>query len=291
MQNRFIYFIVLLLTVVTVSCQLNKKDDSGEYNPNPDKTGYELAAAVVLQSDLHAQLLSDLDELIRVNFESFTTERDNQSKQLTVDKSGTQVFPKQLTLVYSKWLSFKGREYNGTIRCTLTGMPRTPGSILSASFENLSISGFIINGTRIETTLNKNPLNQPEFKIVSDAMQMQKADGDQFTCSLNRTYTWVEGDKTPQLYDDVYHLSGSSSGKTSGGNEYIEQIGFTVIESINCPWISAGIIYINQSGTETGVSFANNDKPACDQSAKMIIDGLNYLFMLPDGFININPER
>lgn len=90
--------------------------------------------------------------------------------------------------------------------------------------------------------------------------------------ATNRTLQWVAGDATPFIpADDVYLISGQSTGTNVKGVTYTASIGTPLRVAVACKWIEAGVITLTPNGKAARtIDFGTT---GCDNDATVTIAG------------------
>lgn len=138
-----------------------------------------------------------------------------------------------------------GRVRKGILRITYTGRYRTEGTVINVIPENFSIDGYSINGYKTIVNEGLNNQGQPHFSVAVEA-QITAPNGE-WTASWsgNRIRTWAEGYNTPiNIWDDVYHISGSGQGVNRNGVSYDMNIDEDLIAKVGCSWLVQGVMSI-----------------------------------------------
>lgn len=168
-----------------------------------------------------------------------------------------------------------GRTRTGQILVTFTGRYRDPGTVIVITPQNHYVDGFLIQGTKTITNQGTNGNGQPYFSVVvSDASIT--APNNEYTVSWNstRTRTWIQGNNTLALWDDVYEITGGSSGINRNGDPFSVTITEALRLELNCPWITSGTVQITPANGPVRVrDYGDGD---CDNNATVSVDGNIY---------------
>jgi hypothetical protein len=84
--------------------------------------------------------------------------------------------------------------------------------------------------------------------------------------SSDEYFDWIEGKDTPQDFlDDVFSITGSSSGLESAGSSYYTNIEEPIYKDLQCKWVYSGIVKIEVPGQdiESGMVIYNGTQ--CDK--------------------------
>jgi len=179
-----------------------------------------------------------------------------------------------------------GRYRRGKIMVSFTGLYREPGTIITHTLENYFVDDDGITGNMVVTNtgLNNDDNMQYEVHIIGE---VQKAsDGRTITYTSDRLREWIEGSETFQILDDVYLISGTASGTSSGSDLNTSLASSWEMETasplrvaLNCKWISAGTLLVKVPGwDEATIDYGDGN---CDNEINVIYNGKTYTVLLP----------
>jgi hypothetical protein len=191
----------------------------------------------------------------------------------------TLSMPRLITIDFGpvNCLCSDGRNRRGKILISYTGAYRDSGMVRTISFDQYAVNDRQILGNKTITNLGPNSAGQTHFAILLNGL-MIKPSGDSMTRVANRIRTWVQGDTTMTRMDDVYEITGSTSGTNSFGS-YTMIITQPLVKAIACDWISAGEFELQPSGRQ--MRTMNFGTGTCDNQATVTIGGVSYPVTLP----------
>ena len=127
------------------------------------------------------------------------------------------------TITFTNWTNPKGNPNivkNGKIIIKVVGHPTGDIFVRTITFENFTINGNLIEGTKVLTKTA-----QYQFTAVCENGKVTFTDGKTYTRNFSRTRTWVAGFDTPYyVWDDVFEVTGNSYGINRNGNAYTHTI-------------------------------------------------------------------
>jgi hypothetical protein len=138
-----------------------------------------------------------------------------------------------------------GRIRKGKIHITYTGRYRESGSIITITPENYTVNGYQVNGTKVITNNGTNAQGHTNFTInVNGSIT---APGNAWSSQWNstRTRTWIEGESTLTVWDDVYEITGTADGINRDGVHYSIAITNPLRAEIGCRWIVSGTMVLS----------------------------------------------
>ncbi len=206
---------------------------------------------------------------------------------VTIDPAGRGVFPKTITIDFgdTNCIGDDGVSRRGKIITTITDYYRNAGSVRTTTLNNFFVNDYKVEGTRTVTNQGRNEANHLYYTIeVSDA-SVTSPEGDAITWQSNRTREWVEGEETTVLtdglngiLDDVYSITGHSSGVNRFGKSYSVTITKALRVEADCFWISEGTIEI--APEDKKIRTLDYGDGTCDYNATVTIDGKTYNIIL-----------
>lgn len=241
----------------------------------------QLLEETAFAENVFAQLSSDVDDAMP--YEGVSSGRHGfkgfgfgfgECMTRTTDETGEDEFPKTITIDYDgECTSDKGVVKSGTVVITLTGPPREEGSQRIVTFENFTVNGNAIEGTK---TFTYNGAGQFTSTLVDGRILTR--DGDVIVRESTKTRTLIAGGETDERSDDVYEVTGIVLGETTDGTSYKKEIIEPLIVSKECFWISQGIVETTIGDAVTTVDFGDG---TCDDVATRIdADGTEEEFVM-----------
>lgn len=171
-------------------------------------------------------------------------------------------------------ITFSGEceDYDGNI---ITGTIKKIRTILDTSkertliIENLSINGYVINGTKTYFYTTSNDNGNPALTSSIDISV--ETDEGTITKVGTRTIEITAGADTDSCYDDEKTITGSSTITLANGATFTVEITTPLVQPAGCRYIASGVKqYTNASGTLT-VDYGDG---TCDNIAtKTAADG------------------
>jgi len=200
---------------------------------------------------------ADIEEFLEQQFQ--TEDVANRSCPNRTLLSENQDFPRTIKIDYGVACTrHNGRVFSGKIIVQLDA-PRT----LETFTRTLEFIDFKINSTSVEgqskRTKVSNGIFSHEFNI-----QYLFPDGETAQWSGFRSVVQIEGQETPRYIDDVFEITGNSTGHNKDGVTFISEITTPLIRHANCPWPSFGVRKITRGEQELlmdyepGVARCNN---------------------------------
>lgn len=172
------------------------------------------------------------------------------------------------------------RTRKGKIIATYTDRWRTTGSTITIQLEDYEVDGYQVEGSATIVNDGTNSDGQLSYTNTITGGKVTDPNGANLTWEGTRIYTWIEGQNTSFLTDgisgitdDIYSITGQSSGTTRNGNSYTSSITSPLVRKLSCRWLVSGIIEVTPNvGSVRSIDFGNGD---CDASATVSIGNLS----------------
>lgn len=172
-------------------------------------------------------------------------------------------FPKTITVDFGTGCTdYFGRTRVGKMFIHLTDSFHIAGAVRTVTFENFSINGIGITGTRITTNTGVNGSGQPTFTRVIDTDIT--SNGNTFSRNISHQMTWISGFDTPACFDNVWSITGSGFIVRSNGNTLTRTITNPLIVDFSCQHIKQGTIQITTGFGTWTLDYGNG---SCDNAA------------------------
>lgn len=187
-------------------------------------------------------------------------------------------FPKLITIDFgSGCTDFQGRVRTGKIFVNLSDTFSNEGAIRTVTFENFTINGIGIAGSRVTTNTGNNSSGQPTFSRVIDTDVTH--DGLTFQRNFNHEIVWLSGYDTPACGDNVFSVTGEGSVTRPNGIVVARSITSPLIYNFQCGYVASGVVEIYSL---QGVFTVNYGDGTCDNQATVTNpNGVTTAFNLP----------
>jgi hypothetical protein len=119
-----------------------------------------------------------------------------------------------------------------------------------------------------------NTSNQLSFSVVS-SIKITNQSGEVASWSSTRTRTWIQGESTKIVTDDIYSISGSTSGVNRKGKNYTSTITNPLRVEIACPWriVSGTIALSRENAMPKTIDFGTGN---CDATFTVSSNGKTH---------------
>ena len=176
-------------------------------------------------------------------------------------------YPMIITLDYGTSCESSGEGIitSGKIIITITGDLKESGTSKTIVFEEFYVNGYQISGVITHSRESGNT-----YRVVVDQGQITSPDGEIATYESTRTRTQVSGLDTDTKEDDVFEITGSSSGVGFDGTVYTKEIVQPLVKRADCRWIVQGFIEKSSGDNNTTYDFGDG---TCDNLALLTENG------------------
>lgn len=265
-------FLVVMLSIALISVISSCKKDKTN-----NSTDTELAISIQ-QNDAEATKVYDLitDEVNDLSA-SIDSADYNFSKtidtctSIVVNHPGATTWPKIITINFTgECTTDNGNVLKGQIIINQTDRYRNTGMVRTISFNGFSINGNLVSGTKTITNVGLvNGFKTYSVSIVNGSITTPAGEV-LATREAERTRTWIEGESTPQKDDDVFLITGNTSGSTRNGKVFNANITIPLRVARSCRWIEQGQITTTiLDGPVVIIDFGNG---TCDRIATITVN-------------------
>lgn len=160
-----------------------------------------------------------------------------------------------------------GRVRRGIIKIVYEGARRfLPGFTAATTFEDFSIDGVQIEGTRTVTNTAESTDESPKFNITLVGGKLTWPDGTMATREVNKTREWV---RAAVPANDSLIVNGTANGITRSGNSY-NVVNTDIVFRRFCRWPVSGTKVITTDARVITIDFGDG---TCDRRATVTVDG------------------
>lgn len=270
MMNRKSLLLLACATLVFAACRKDKDDDEDldlDYTSASDNARAE---------DAFSDMLSEVDKAVEAN-----GLRGTDADCDPVVSFDTLSSPRTITIDFGteNCTANNGRTRRGRILVSYTGRYRDEGTVITITPQNYYVNDNHVQGTKTVTNLGLNGDGHLHYSVVVDG-SLTAADGSwTATHQANRTRTWIEGEGTATIFDDVYLITGSGSGVNRNGNAYSVNITSALRVAVGCRYITAGTVEITPENKPVRtIDYGNG---SCDGT--FTVNVLGYSFTVTIG--------
>jgi hypothetical protein len=214
-------------------------------------------------------LSNDLDELVG---ELIETRDPGDCPDITFEVPQGQ-FPNTLTIDFGAGCDFRGHFRSGKIIVYQTAFMIESGASRSMTYENYFTDNVQHTGTKVMTNAGFDEAGNVKFIRYAD-IQLTFPNGLVTSWTSEYFKTQIEGGNTDILDDNVFEITGSSSGINRNGYEFSSKIIGPLIKRHDCQWNIQGIISfeaVTANGTMTRMIDYGAPNAECDNLAEVTL--------------------
>lgn len=144
----------------------------------------------------------------------------------------------------------------------------------SLTFDNFYIDAIKVEGTQAWTNNGINSAGQWSFTKTATGMKISFPDGTSTSWNHTHTCTLIEGALTLTFWDNVWSVTGNTTGTNREGVDYTATITTHLIKKASCRWISEGVVEFNAKGETATFDFGDG---SCDRFATLALPNGNTI--------------
>jgi hypothetical protein len=185
----------------------------------------------------------------------------------------TTVTPKMMTIDFgsTNCLCRDGRYRRGKVIVTWTGQWRTPGAAHTISYNNYFVNDNQLLGTKTRRFDGPDGDGNFYWDVTVNGKMVPAGTADTVRWNANRRVTWVQGYSTAVRSDDVFLITGGSTGTGRTGLTWTTTIINPLRKEVGCRWIVSGIREVTRADKPTRrIDYGNG---ACDNVANVTVNG------------------
>lgn len=277
MKKSILKSLALLAAISLITWSCNKDKDEAENTDDITQSGEDQAIMENEFSYIHDNVDNQAQD--KPGFSKANTSILPSCAQVYTNTSSS---PKVMEITFgdsvNSCLCPDGNYRKGKIRAEFTGAYRTQGSTLVITLSNYYVNDIKYTGTRTVTNLG-NASGHFKYSVVVTGASAVTPTGT-ITWSSNGIVDRIEGDSTITPWDDVYLITGSSSGINRRGKSFSVNITSPLKKAIGCHWIKSGKLTVSTTSKSLELNFDPLNNEACDRIAQIIYKNIKRNIVL-----------
>lgn len=165
---------------------------------------------------------------------------------------------------------YDGKFRRNSYQASFNGAPDAAGTKAVITFDSLFVNNDLVEGRVEITRLGSGPGNSGEWLVKVNQGSVERYSIDdtiKLTYGSNYTFSLMEGESTPENFDDdLFHVSGTTEGISADKHSFSTLIGDPLEVRLDCFWIVAGKHEITVVQSEAGSGTIDY----------ITVDGCNY---------------
>lgn len=261
MKNKFL-ILFLALSVLAISCRKERRDTLGSSISTDNNTAENLFSDMFKVVDDVSMSTAGIREDIIGCIDTIIVDTVSSPKTILIDFGDNDC------------IGNDGRVRKGKLHITYTGRYREVGTVITITPENYTVNGHLIEGQKTIENLGLNSDSQLHFAITANGTVTAAGSAWTISWQAARTRTWIEGQSTQTLLDDVYEITGTGSGVNRNDVPYTCTITQPLRAEIGCPWIVSGALTIQpEDYAARYIDFGNGE---CNSAFTLTVNGEEY---------------
>lgn len=184
-------------------------------------------------------------------------------------------FPNTYTLDFGTGcVGLDGRTRSGQMVVNTSGPWRDAGTSTTITLNSYVVNGYGVSGTKVITMNAPNAAGNPSITVDITNGQITNPQGQTATWNATKTFEWVAGSATSfashgesGVTDDVFHITGSANGVSTGGQAYTANVTSPLVRRLDCRWITQGVAEVTPTGgSARTIDFGDG---SCDNQATL----------------------
>jgi hypothetical protein len=195
----------------------------------------------------------------------------------------TTATPKKFTIDFGSTNCLCNDQINrrGKIIVSYVGFYKDSGSTHTITFDNYYVNNNKIEGTKTVKNGGRNSAGNLTFSVTVNGSIIWDPStyggGGTSTYNSSRTREWIAGESTSIWSDDVYLISGTSSGTTRSGGSYTLNTSEPLKVEIGYRHFTDGILEFTPSGKKTRIIDYGYPSGGRDSKAQVTIGNLTFV--------------
>ncbi|MCF8298882.1 MAG: hypothetical protein K9J13_15140 [Saprospiraceae bacterium] len=273
-MKKIALLFIMIFTIVYFGCKKDKADNSTQ-------SAKDYALAENIFSDVFKQVddaaKSEDDSLFNSKSKSQQLSQAGGCATVSISPFDTITWPKTLVVDFgvTNCLCIDNKYRRGKILANFTGRYRDSTTVITITFDNYYVNDNKVEGTKIVTNNGHNSNGNLSFSINVINAKIINSSGT-ILWNSTRTREWIAGESTkwPNIWDDVYLISGSANGSNINGVSFTVDITSSLRVEIGCRWIVEGKLELKSQGIAT--RFVDYGNGSCDNQASVTVNGNVY---------------
>lgn len=248
MKTRFFLFILLASFTYLTSCTKDSSPiEQASVDLVDDNAVSDVAFDDVFNTVDNATIILE-NALGKGDLKSATIVADS-CPVITVDKPGTELWPKTITVDYGAGCTgFNGSTRKGKIIVTVSARRNVSGATRTVTFDNYYFNGIKVEGTKVATNLGPNASQNIEISVVLTGGKLTLPNGKTIERSFEHKREWIAGFATKTIWDDQCLITGTATGKNINGVTYTNTILSPLQWKRVCEFLVSGVIKFEREG-------------------------------------------
>lgn len=161
----------------------------------------------------------------------------------------------------------RGHILMGKLIVTISAPMNEDGATKTMTTENFFVDGAQLEGTRTKSNTGTDALGNKSYSRSVD-LTITFPDGDQAQWQANHFLSQIEGGETITLFDNVFQITGNSSGVNRNGGTYSSEIVEPLVKRKDCGWVESGLRSITRNDRNGELNYGDGE---CNRLAEVTL--------------------
>jgi len=275
--RKSIFFMLSMLLLI-ISCRKEEVKEAENYHAAKNNSYAENAFADIFKwvDDNHRWMEDSI-----LGLGNSGTYVPMEGVNITYTPMDSLTYPKLLTINFGSAgvMCLDGKIRKGKIVAAITGRHNKQGTVITIIPNNFYVNEYFMEGNYKVSCTGTNSSNNLVFKDEVTGGKLISPDGTIYW-ECNRTREYIAGSITPwpNVFDDVYHITGGSSGTDVTGRMYLTNIVDPLVLKMSCKWITSGTLEITPE--ELSVRTVDYGDGDCNPKAEVTIVDKTFNFIM-----------
>lgn len=165
----------------------------------------------------------------------------------------------------------------GIITAVFSGPYTDSGTVITVTLTNYYHNDYHVEGTQTIKNMGNNSAGHLVYHVDVSGATVTSPSGEVSTWNTSQDREWYAGYGTSwNIYDDVYKITGTANGVSSGGEAYSILVNTPLQVNVGCPWIVSGTFTLTLASYPTYPIVFDYGTGGCDASATATLNGTTY---------------
>jgi len=198
---------------------------------------------------------------------------------ITITHLSDGIWPKTISIDFGSGCSgLFDNTRSGKILISVSGPRMTKGSTKSVTFDNYTVNGIKVEGTKVIENMGYNNSQQMVFAVTLTNGKLTLPDGKTIKRSFQHQREWTAGLLTRSIWDDECLITGTATGVNINGVAYTNTITTALHWERVCRFVVSGVVRIERTGADAvEINYGTGE---CDAKATVTRGDETKEFML-----------
>ena len=199
-MKKKILLVIIAIATLAASCRKERRDTLGSSISTDNNTAENMFSDMFkVVNDISSETEGIREDLIGC-IDTIIVDTLSNPKTILIDFGDDDC------------VGYDGRIRTGKLYITYSGRYREAGTIITITPDDYTVNGYLLQGQKTIENLGLNASGQLHYAITVSGTVNAPDNAWTISYEANRVRTWIEGQNTLTILDDVYEINGSGSG-------------------------------------------------------------------------------